>query len=39
VGFLLAGFIGLLGDNFFNFLFDTDAPPACGRSRTSSSGR
>ena len=28
VGFLLAGFIGLLGDDFFNFLFVTDAPPA-----------
>ena len=28
VGFLLAGFIGLLGDNFFNFLFVTDAPAA-----------
>jgi uncharacterized membrane protein YraQ (UPF0718 family) len=27
VGFLLAGFIGLLGDDFFNFLFVTDAPP------------
>jgi uncharacterized membrane protein YraQ (UPF0718 family) len=27
VGFLLAGFIGLLGDDFFNFLFITDAPP------------
>jgi uncharacterized membrane protein YraQ (UPF0718 family) len=27
VGFLLAGFIGLLGDNFFNALFVTDAPP------------
>jgi uncharacterized protein len=25
-GFLLAGFIGLLGDDFFNFLFVTDAP-------------
>jgi len=28
VGFLLAGFIGLLGDDFFNALFVTDAPPA-----------
>jgi hypothetical protein len=28
IGFLLAGFIGLLGDNFFNGLFLTDAPPA-----------
>jgi uncharacterized membrane protein YraQ (UPF0718 family) len=28
VGFLLAGFIGLLGDDFFNFLFITDAPAA-----------
>jgi uncharacterized membrane protein YraQ (UPF0718 family) len=28
IGFLLAGFIGLLGDDFFNFLFVTDAPPA-----------
>ncbi len=28
IGFLLAGFIGLLGDDFFNFLFATDAPPA-----------
>jgi len=26
-GFLLAGFIGLLGDDFFNSLFVTDAPP------------
>jgi uncharacterized protein len=26
-GFLLAGFIGLLGDGFFNSLFITDAPP------------
>ncbi len=26
VGFLLAGFIGLLGDEFFNSLFLTDAP-------------
>src|SRR5919108_120222 len=25
-GFLLAGFIGLLGDDFFNGLFVTDAP-------------
>ena len=28
VGFLLAGFIGLLGNDFFNFLFVTDAPAA-----------
>jgi uncharacterized membrane protein YraQ (UPF0718 family) len=28
IGFLLAGFIGLLGDDFFNVLFITDAPPA-----------
>lgn len=28
IGFLLAGFIGLLGDEFFNVLFITDAPPA-----------
>jgi uncharacterized membrane protein YraQ (UPF0718 family) len=28
IGFLLAGFIGLLGDDFFNFLFVTDASPA-----------
>jgi uncharacterized membrane protein YraQ (UPF0718 family) len=28
IGFLLAGFIGLLGDDFFNVLFVTDAPPA-----------
>lgn len=28
VGFLLAGFIGLLGDDFFNDLFITDAPAA-----------
>ncbi len=28
VGFLLAGFIGLLGDDFFNSLFLKDAPPA-----------
>lgn len=27
IGFLLAGFIGLLGDEFFNALFITDAPP------------
>jgi hypothetical protein len=27
VGFLLAGFIALLGDDFFNALFVTDAPP------------
>ena len=27
VGFLLAGFIGLLGDDFFNSLFIKDAPP------------
>jgi uncharacterized membrane protein YraQ (UPF0718 family)/YHS domain-containing protein len=27
LGFLLAGFIALLGDDFFNFLFVTDAPP------------
>jgi uncharacterized protein len=27
IGFLLAGFIGLLGDDFFNALFITDAPP------------
>jgi uncharacterized membrane protein YraQ (UPF0718 family)/YHS domain-containing protein len=26
IGFLLAGFIGLLGDDFFNALFVTDAP-------------
>jgi len=26
LGFLLAGFIGLLGDDFFNFLFIQDAP-------------
>lgn len=26
-GFLLAGFIALLGDDFFNVLFVTDAPP------------
>ena len=29
-GFLLAGFIGLLGDDFFNDLFVTDAPDALG---------
>jgi uncharacterized membrane protein YraQ (UPF0718 family) len=28
IGFLLAGFIGLLGNDFFNFLFITDAPAA-----------
>jgi uncharacterized membrane protein YraQ (UPF0718 family) len=28
IGFLLAGFIGLLGDSFFNGLFVTDAPSA-----------
>ena len=27
IGFLLAGFIGLLGDDFFNFLVVVDAPP------------
>jgi uncharacterized membrane protein YraQ (UPF0718 family) len=27
LGFLLAGFIGLLGNDTFNFLFVTDAPP------------
>lgn len=27
IGFLLAGFIGLLGDDFFNTLFITDGPP------------
>jgi uncharacterized membrane protein YraQ (UPF0718 family) len=27
VGFLLAGYIGLLGDDFFNSLFIKDAPP------------
>jgi uncharacterized protein len=27
LGYLLAGFIGLLGDDFFNVLFITDAPP------------
>jgi uncharacterized membrane protein YraQ (UPF0718 family) len=27
IGFLLAGFIGLLGDDFFNVLFVTGAPP------------
>jgi len=27
IGFLLAGFIGLLGNDFFNFLFVTHAPP------------
>jgi uncharacterized membrane protein YraQ (UPF0718 family) len=26
IGFLLAGFVALLGDDFFNFLFITDAP-------------
>jgi uncharacterized membrane protein YraQ (UPF0718 family) len=28
IGFLLAGFIGLLGDDFFNGLFIQNAPPA-----------
>ena len=28
IGFLLAGFIGLLGNDFFNSLFIEDAPPA-----------
>jgi uncharacterized membrane protein YraQ (UPF0718 family) len=28
IGFLLAGFIGLLGDDFFNGLFIENAPPA-----------
>jgi uncharacterized membrane protein YraQ (UPF0718 family) len=28
IGFFLAGFIGLLGDEFFNFLFIEDAPAA-----------
>jgi YHS domain-containing protein len=27
IGFLLAGFIGLLGNDFFNSLFNQDAPP------------
>jgi uncharacterized protein len=27
IGFLIAGFIGLLGNDFFNGLFVTDAPP------------
>ena len=27
IGFLLAGFIGLLGDDFFNGLFIENAPP------------
>ena len=27
IGFLLAGFIGLLGEDVFNFLFVVDAPP------------
>jgi uncharacterized protein len=27
LGFLLAGFVALLGEDFFNFLFVTDAPP------------
>ena len=27
IGFLLAGFIGLLGNDFFNFLFIKNAPP------------
>ena len=38
IGFLLAGFIGLLGDDFFNALFIEDAPTWSRRSRTSSSG-
>ena len=29
IGFLLAGFIGLLGDDFFNALFIRTPPPAC----------
>ena len=29
IGFLLAGFIALLGDDFFNVLFVEDAPPPC----------
>ena len=28
LGFLLAGFVGLLGNDFFNTLFLTDAPRA-----------
>ena len=28
IGFLLAGFIGLLGNDFFNFLFVENAPPS-----------
>jgi uncharacterized protein len=28
IGFLLAGFVALLGDDFFNFLFVSDAPAA-----------
>ena len=33
IGFLLAGFIGLLGDDFFNVLFVEDAPPAVTHDR------
>ena len=33
IGFLLAGFIGLLGDDFFNVLFLSDAPRLGGRDR------
>jgi len=38
-GFLLAGFIGLLGNGFFNALFIRHAAAGPGRSKTSSSGR
>ena len=33
IGFLLAGFIGLLGDDFFSFLFVEDAPPVAADDR------
>ena len=39
LGFLLAGFIGLLGNDFFNGLFITDAPPVVRTLENVSSGR
>ncbi len=38
-GFVLAGFIGLLGNGFFNGLFLVHAPAPLRPSRTCSSGR
>jgi hypothetical protein len=36
IGFLLAGFVGLLGNDFFNDLFIVHAPNHCGCRRTCS---